>query len=133
LWARIRSQPSVPSSRRAAGAATHADKSLVASQPQEVGKPSGKLWEMMIGSTCSCLPFRSALWSRKEATSEFSQLARLADLVFSSVDELGLLTPLGDEPTLDELERAAPALADGGVQEIVVRRGPEGAFSARHW
>jgi len=76
--------------------------------------------------------FRSALWSRKEATSELSQLARLADLVFASDDELGLLTPLGSEPTVAELEHAALAFADDSGQEIVVTRGRAGAFSVSH-
>ena len=66
--------------------------------------------------------YRARLWSADEARPVLSALARLADIVIASEDELGLVvaTPSDESAAADEL-------AGFGVKQLVVKRGARGA------
>jgi 2-dehydro-3-deoxygluconokinase len=63
---------------------------------------------------CLDVNHRGKLWSAAEATAVLTPLARLADLVIGSADELPLLDPV-------------PDLLARGVREVIVKRGADGA------
>jgi 2-dehydro-3-deoxygluconokinase len=63
--------------------------------------------------------YRARLWDPSAARVELSALARLADLVFASADELAMVDADGDPERL---------LADG-VHAVVVTDGSKGAYS----
>lgn len=65
--------------------------------------------------------YRSALWSRAEASAVLAELAACASIVFASDDELSLL---GSETSEQE---ASARLLGSGVEEVVVKRGGDGA------
>jgi 2-dehydro-3-deoxygluconokinase len=65
--------------------------------------------------------FRSKLWSRAHAAAALGPLARKADIVIASDDELALVAE-----GVDEAERIGSLLACG-VREVVVKRGRDGA------
>lgn len=67
--------------------------------------------------------YRGALWSREAASARLTELARSADIVFASDDELPLVTDGETE------EHAARALLAAGVSEVVVKRGGDGAVA----
>jgi 2-dehydro-3-deoxygluconokinase len=69
--------------------------------------------------------YRGGLWGRSEASAVLSEVAALADIVFASEDELGLVAP-GAPDTEDAAVRS---LLDAGVAEVVVTRGGEGGES----
>lgn len=73
---------------------------------------------------CFDVNHRQRLWSAATARSVLAPLAPLLDLVIASDDELPLLAPAGDD-----LPAQAQALLDGGVGEVVVKLGAEGATS----
>lgn len=71
--------------------------------------------------------YRAALWSRDEAASTLSELARYAQVVIASEDELALATPTRSgeaEPTEEEM---VAALVASGCGEVVIKRGAMGA------
>lgn len=63
--------------------------------------------------------FREALWSREAAAAELGGLARLANVVFASDDELSLLGG-GDAAIV-------AGLLHDGVEQVIVKRGAHGA------
>lgn len=65
--------------------------------------------------------YRAALWGRDAASAVLTELAGLANIVFASDDELPLVTAGETEGA------AAQALLDAGVDEVVVKRGADGA------
>ena len=69
---------------------------------------------------------RSRLWPTRSAGTVYRQLAQRADIVFSSVDEVGLLLPgrHGEGATAAE---AAEALAAHGHRHVVVTDGARGS------
>ena len=69
---------------------------------------------------------RSRLWSMRSAGIVYRQLSHRADIVFSSVDEVGLLLPdwRGDGATAAE---AAEALTANGHRHVVVTDGARGS------
>ncbi|WP_308166876.1 sugar kinase [Nocardia albiluteola] len=69
--------------------------------------------------------YRSRLWTEAAAREQLSAVARLADIVFASVDELGLVT---DGPLADPVAAAA-TLLDEGPARIVLTDGARGAIS----
>lgn len=85
--------------------------------------------------------YRAKLWSRQVARRVLAELARFADIVIASEDELELVLPAaGGEalpgpantgrPIRDEAETVA-ALAERGVAEVVIKRGARGATAWR--
>jgi 2-dehydro-3-deoxygluconokinase len=78
--------------------------------------------------------YRSALWTEADASAGLAPLAGLADVLFGSAAELGLLAPAGgtlaaavaggDAAALTSL--AAPLLA-AGATEVVIKQGAGGA------
>lgn len=65
--------------------------------------------------------YRSALWSRSVAARAIAPIAALANVVFASDGELGLVaTGDSEEDMVDELRAA-------GVDEVIVKRGADGA------
>lgn len=82
--------------------------------------------------------YRSKLWSRDEARAVLTPLARYATILIASDDELGLVAAgQGHTGSADDAETALAAeLLDGGVREVVVKRGAAGAgvhTAARRW
>ena len=78
--------------------------------------------------------YRSKLWSRNEARAVLTPLARHASILIASDDELGLVCAADGvngtaEPrAADDAETAMAAeLLEGGVREVVVKRGAAGA------
>lgn len=67
--------------------------------------------------------YRAALWSREAASAVLTELARAADIVFASDDELSLVADGETE------EHAAQALLAAGVDQVVVKRGADGAIA----
>lgn len=67
--------------------------------------------------------YRSALWTREEAAEELRDIARRADIVFASEEELTLRSDPGQWRT------EAKRLAGEGCREVVVKRGAQGAVS----
>ncbi|MFD1660644.1 sugar kinase [Streptomyces caeni] len=67
--------------------------------------------------------YRATLWSRHEARSCLVPLARQADVLFAGEDEAALLGACGDHAAL------ATGLARLGPSEVVVKRGPHGAYA----
>lgn len=67
---------------------------------------------------------RSALWTREAASSVLSRIARRADIVFASGDELSLIAPGAPR-------RAAASLIAAGVGEVVSKRAGQGAVAWR--
>lgn len=65
--------------------------------------------------------YRAKLWDRGAARAVLEPIARRADLVVASEDELELVSEGGDE-----LAQVA-SLLDAGVREVVVKRGSRGA------
>jgi 2-dehydro-3-deoxygluconokinase len=74
-------------------------------------------------AVCLDINHRSRLWSTDAARAALTTLAGLADIVIGSEDELPLVT---NSPTTDPGTIAAELLA-GGVAEVVVKRGGDGA------
>jgi 2-dehydro-3-deoxygluconokinase len=70
--------------------------------------------------------YRSQLWDTGQARAALVPLARLADVVLGSADELELAVP---EPAPGDADIAAVAgaLLAGGAREVVVKRGAAGA------
>ncbi|GAA0904060.1 sugar kinase [Streptomyces thermoalcalitolerans] len=66
--------------------------------------------------------YRATLWSRHEARSCLAALARQADVLFAGEDEAALLGARGDHVAL------AAHLAALGPAEVVIKRGPHGAY-----
>lgn len=64
--------------------------------------------------------YRAALWARQDAAAVLTPLASRAAIVFASADELGMVAS-GTESD------AVASLLDGGVSEVVVKRGGAGA------
>lgn len=73
--------------------------------------------------------YRSRLWSREEARAVLSPLARYADVLIASDDELDLVAAgPSDGGNYDDAETAiAASLLEQGVREVVVKRGAAGA------
>lgn len=81
--------------------------------------------------------YRSKLWSRDEARAVLTPLARHASVLVASDDELGLVadggalggSALGSSPGGPEAAELAMAaeLLEGGIREVVVKRGAAGA------
>ncbi|MDJ0339199.1 sugar kinase [Cryobacterium sp. PH31-O1] len=69
--------------------------------------------------------YRSKLWSIAQARSSLSVLARSADIVIASDDELALI--MNDAPGPTDEMLAADDLAKSGVRMLVVKRGARGA------
>nr|WP_323184909.1 sugar kinase [Kitasatospora purpeofusca] len=69
---------------------------------------------------------RARLWSQDRARRTLLPLARAADILIASADELHLVA---DDPTLDEADTVA-ALLDRGTREIVLTRGGAGGSVA---
>lgn len=67
--------------------------------------------------------YRSALWTRAEASEVLGQFAKLADVVFVSEEDLDLLV---DAP---DANSGAPAVAALGPTEVVITRGRQGAIA----
>ncbi|HEY8295925.1 MAG TPA: sugar kinase [Micrococcaceae bacterium] len=84
--------------------------------------------------------YRAKLWSRQDARRVLVELARFADIVIASEDELELVLPAGGEAvpgpanagylSRDEAETVA-RLAERGVAEVVIKRGARGATAWR--
>ncbi|MDJ0336088.1 sugar kinase [Salinibacterium sp. G-O1] len=70
------------------------------------------------------LNYRAKLWSRKDAGIALRDLARNADIIFASEEELDLLL---EGPGDDALERIQRELPSFGVEELIVTRGALGA------
>ncbi|SCE00289.1 2-dehydro-3-deoxygluconokinase [Streptomyces sp. Termitarium-T10T-6] len=66
---------------------------------------------------------RAKLWSREAAAAVLRPLVRHVALLVASDDELALAAPPGARSEADRIE----ALLEGGVREVVVKRGAEGA------
>jgi len=66
--------------------------------------------------------FRARLWTRDEARPVLTELARSADIVIASEDELGLVVLAGADET-----DAAAELHASGVNQVVIKRGARGA------
>ena len=64
--------------------------------------------------------YRAKLWGRDAAAGVLAPIARTAQLVFASDDELSLVATGGDSTAVGEL-------LDAGVAEVVVKRGALGA------
>lgn len=64
--------------------------------------------------------YRSKLWTAEQARPVLAELARSADIVIASEDELGLVAPAGEAA-------AAAELAEAGVSHLVITRGARGA------
>ncbi|MGW2224957.1 sugar kinase [Streptomyces formicae] len=71
---------------------------------------------------CLDVNFRSRLWSREEAAAELREWIPYVDVLIASDDELPLCLP-ENGPT-DAPEKS---LVDGGVREVVVKLGADGA------
>jgi 2-dehydro-3-deoxygluconokinase len=69
------------------------------------------------------LNYRAQLWSRDRARGALFPLARMADILFGSADELPLVA---DDPSAG-LPAAAEGLLAAGTSEVVVKRGAQGA------
>ncbi|MET9730105.1 sugar kinase [Streptomyces sp. NPDC006458] len=77
-----------------------------------------------LGATvCLDVNYRARLWTQGEARRALLPLARNADIVVASADELHLIT---DDPALDEKD-ALTALLAQGRREVVITRGGDGA------
>ncbi len=66
--------------------------------------------------------YRARLWALDEARPVLSELARTADIVIASEDELGLVVRAG----ANEMDAAAELHASG-VNQVVIKRGSRGA------
>ncbi|MED7947637.1 sugar kinase [Streptomyces sp. BE303] len=66
---------------------------------------------------------RARLWTHQQARETLLPLARHADILIASADELHLLAP---DPALDEQHTLATLLAQG-TREVVITRGGDGA------
>lgn len=64
--------------------------------------------------------YRAALWGRQRASEILGPIARTADVVFASDDELGLVAA-------GTSSEGANALIEAGVGEVVIKRGGDGA------
>ncbi|WP_255770642.1 sugar kinase [Pseudarthrobacter sulfonivorans] len=72
--------------------------------------------------------YRSKLWTRDEARAVLAPVARHADIVIASDDELDLVSSTARPGTSDDAETAlADELLGRGVTEVVVKRGADGA------
>jgi 2-dehydro-3-deoxygluconokinase len=73
--------------------------------------------------------YRSKLWTRDEARAVLAPLARHADILIASDDELDLVasTPSGGARSDDAETALADELLGRGVTEVVVKRGAAGA------
>lgn len=73
--------------------------------------------------------YRSRLWSRDEARAVLVPVARHADILIASDDELDLVASaaLGGDASDDAETALAAALLEQGVGEVVVKRGAAGA------
>ena len=69
--------------------------------------------------------YRAKLWSTTAARTTLSALARSADIVIASDDELGLIVAGAGTPEAEE--RAAAELSACGVRALVIKRGALGA------
>ncbi|WP_306768224.1 sugar kinase [Streptomyces sp. S1] len=74
-------------------------------------------------TTCFDVNHRAKLWSRDQAAETLRPLMRYVDVLVASDDELALAAPSG---TMNEADRVA-ALLTGGVREVVIKRGADGA------
>ncbi|UXY32235.1 sugar kinase [Streptomyces sp. HUAS TT20] len=70
--------------------------------------------------------YRATLWPRHEARSCLAELVRQADVLFAGEDEAALLVASGDHVAL------AAQLSALGPAEVVIKRGPYGAYSLAH-
>lgn len=70
--------------------------------------------------------YRSALWSRAQASRELQELAARSHLVFAGTDEAELLTGAPADPA-----RSARAIAALGPGEVVIKLGADGAMTHR--
>lgn len=66
--------------------------------------------------------YRAKLWTPEQARWVLTDLARDADIVIASEDELGLVVPAGSDET-----GAAAELHASGVSQVVIKRGARGA------
>lgn len=74
-------------------------------------------------TVCLDVNYRARLWSTAEARARLRPLARRADVLVASADELHLVA---DTPTLGESETVAELLTQG-PREVVLTRGGDGA------
>ncbi|MFI0939707.1 sugar kinase [Streptomyces sp. NPDC021020] len=74
-------------------------------------------------SVCLDVNYRAGLWDPSRAREILLPLARTADVLVASADELHLVC---DDPSLDE-EGAVAALVARGLREVVITRGGDGA------
>ncbi|MEV5676507.1 sugar kinase [Streptomyces sp. NPDC052179] len=72
---------------------------------------------------CLDVNYRARLWPAGQARETLLPLARTADILVASADELHLV---GDDPSLGEQETVAALLAQGR-SEVVITRGGDGA------
>ncbi|WP_097911829.1 sugar kinase [Streptomyces sp. b84] len=75
---------------------------------------------------CLDVNYRARLWSTGQAREALLPLARTADILVASADELHLVS---DDPSLGEREAVAALLAEGR-SEVVITRGGDGASVA---
>lgn len=72
--------------------------------------------------------YRSKLWTREAARAVLGPLARLAQIVIASDDELDLLGPVPAGGTAAQQERLSIGrLLEAGATEVVIKRGARGA------
>ncbi|GAA1214758.1 sugar kinase [Kitasatospora nipponensis] len=74
-------------------------------------------------TVCLDVNYRARLWSPARARTALLPLARLADVLVASADELHLV---GEDPALPEQEAVAALIAQGR-REVVITRGGDGA------
>ncbi|MCX4538833.1 sugar kinase (plasmid) [Streptomyces sp. NBC_00841] len=74
-------------------------------------------------TVCLDVNYRARLWSPDQARAALRPLARAADILVASDDELHLVAP---DPALGETDAVAALLAEG-LSEVVLTRGGEGA------
>lgn len=95
---------------------------LGASAAEAVRAATARARELGI-TVCLDVNYRSRLWSQADARQVLSPLARSADVLVASADELPLVC---EDPALG-VEEAVPALLETGPREVVITRGAEGA------
>ncbi|WP_166351426.1 sugar kinase [Phytoactinopolyspora limicola] len=69
------------------------------------------------------LNYRASLWSREEARAALTHLVERAHVVFAGPEEASLVVPDGP------VEELAPALAELGPTQVIIKMGAEGAYS----
>ncbi|MGY0465949.1 sugar kinase [Kitasatospora sp. cg17-2] len=92
------------------------------SAARTVGAAAARARELGITVTLD-VNHRARLWTQRQARETLLPLARTADILIASADELHLVA---DDPTLDEAD-IVTALLDRGTREIVLTRGGSGA------